>query len=213
LNVVDIDKIVRDPIFLPYCGWHDEFVRGGGDGTVESWKRVAPPAIQQWRSEFLEFVEVLERLNINGKCLQLGLGTPGASHLVWSNLFTEAWTLEIDPGVAKAFLARSPASQRLVVGSSFDPAMKKQFEDKGPFDLLFIDADHSYAAVESDFFAWGELVRKGGVIAFHDTMQGKGVLFASPTMAVWVFMDKLREKGYKVVTIGTDLGISYIVKE
>jgi predicted O-methyltransferase YrrM len=35
-------------------------------------------------------------------------------------------------------------------------------------DLLFIDGDHSYAGVKSDFAMYSPLVRKGGLVAFHD---------------------------------------------
>ncbi|MBI5210003.1 MAG: glycosyltransferase [Elusimicrobia bacterium] len=35
-------------------------------------------------------------------------------------------------------------------------------------DLLFIDGDHSYDAVKSDFERYSPLVREGGMIAFHD---------------------------------------------
>jgi hypothetical protein len=35
-------------------------------------------------------------------------------------------------------------------------------------DFLFIDADHSYKGVSTDWNDWGVFVRKGGIIAFHD---------------------------------------------
>ena len=35
-------------------------------------------------------------------------------------------------------------------------------------DFLFIDGDHSYEGVKKDFEMYSPLVRKGGVIAFHD---------------------------------------------
>jgi cephalosporin hydroxylase len=37
-----------------------------------------------------------------------------------------------------------------------------------PVDLLFIDGDHSYGAVRSDFDMYGPLVGPGGISAFHD---------------------------------------------
>jgi predicted O-methyltransferase YrrM len=37
-----------------------------------------------------------------------------------------------------------------------------------PLDFLFIDGDHSYAGVKSDFEQYAPLVRSGGLIAFHD---------------------------------------------
>lgn len=39
-------------------------------------------------------------------------------------------------------------------------------------DYLFIDGDHSYLGVKSDFEMYSPLVRKGGLIAFHDIVDG-----------------------------------------
>lgn len=40
-------------------------------------------------------------------------------------------------------------------------------------DYLFIDGDHRYEGVRHDFEMYGPLVRKGGVIAFHDIVDGR----------------------------------------
>lgn len=37
-----------------------------------------------------------------------------------------------------------------------------------PVDLLFIDADHTYAGARKDWEMYGPLVRPGGVVALHD---------------------------------------------
>lgn len=37
------------------------------------------------------------------------------------------------------------------------------------FNLIFIDADHSYEAVKSDFYNWSPKVKEGGYLLFHDT--------------------------------------------
>jgi len=39
-------------------------------------------------------------------------------------------------------------------------------------DFLFIDGDHSYEGVKRDFEMYSPLVRKGGIIAFHDIVPG-----------------------------------------
>jgi predicted O-methyltransferase YrrM len=41
-----------------------------------------------------------------------------------------------------------------------------------PIDLLFIDGDHTRAGVEADFRMYSPLVRKGGLVAFHDIVPG-----------------------------------------
>lgn len=44
----------------------------------------------------------------------------------------------------------------------------KKVKEHGMFDLLFIDGDHSYEGVKSDYERYSPLVKHGGYIAFHD---------------------------------------------
>jgi len=44
---------------------------------------------------------------------------------------------------------------------------KEIFNNK-EIDFLFIDGDHTYNGVKQDYEMYGPLVRKGGIIAFHD---------------------------------------------
>ena len=39
-----------------------------------------------------------------------------------------------------------------------------------PYDFAFLDADHSYEGVKKDWEMYGPLVKKGGVIVFHDVV-------------------------------------------
>jgi hypothetical protein len=49
----------------------------------------------------------------------------------------------------------------------FSVNASKQFED-GSLDFVYIDADHTYKAVNEDIAAWAPKVRAGGVVAGHD---------------------------------------------
>jgi cephalosporin hydroxylase len=44
----------------------------------------------------------------------------------------------------------------------------KRILNGNQLDFLFIDGDHSYEGVKKDFEMYSPLVRKGGIIAFHD---------------------------------------------
>lgn len=43
-----------------------------------------------------------------------------------------------------------------------------------PIDFLFIDANHKYEAVLRDFLLWAPWVKKGGILALHDTVTWPG---------------------------------------
>lgn len=44
-----------------------------------------------------------------------------------------------------------------------------------PIGLLWIDGDHRYESVKSDFLGWEPFVVEGGIIALHDTYSWEGV--------------------------------------
>ncbi|MEM2145352.1 MAG: class I SAM-dependent methyltransferase [Candidatus Jordarchaeaceae archaeon] len=48
----------------------------------------------------------------------------------------------------------------------------KEILKEQKIDFLFIDGDHTYEGVRKDFQMYGSLVRKGGIIAFHDIVPG-----------------------------------------
>jgi hypothetical protein len=46
---------------------------------------------------------------------------------------------------------------------------KAAFKTEGrTFDLVFLDADHSYEGVRGDIWAWRQVVKPGGILAGHD---------------------------------------------
>jgi predicted O-methyltransferase YrrM len=81
-----------------------------------------------------------------------------------------------------------------------------------PIDLLFIDGDHSYEGVKRDWELFIPHVRPFGIVLFHDTMWDLPPYRekSRSTMGVPRFVDELRQKGYQVLTIDHDFGVSMV---
>lgn len=197
--MIDFDSLVNDPRFHPYHGWHDDHV--SNDGTS-----FYLPMIHQDRSEWLEFARILNDMGLNRRCLQLGLGPVGGAHYVLQQMFSEVFTIDYDQESIDRYLARVPEhSAHIIFGKTSDNSIIHRFDDEPLFDLVFIDADHSYDGVRQDFDNYKDRVRRGGMIAFHDSVN------TTYNIEVGKFLDSIRLQ-FDVITIGDFLGISYIIR-
>jgi predicted O-methyltransferase YrrM len=61
------------------------------------------------------------------------------------------------------------AKLHLVQGRSQAPEVVEQAAALGPYDFIFIDADHTYESVSADWENYRPMLAPGGVFAFHDT--------------------------------------------
>jgi predicted O-methyltransferase YrrM len=70
--------------------------------------------------------------------------------------------------------ARDQQTVRLIRGDSRAPNTLRRVRDVSAslVDLLFIDADHTYEGVRSDYEMYAPLVKSGGIVAFHDIVPG-----------------------------------------
>lgn len=62
----------------------------------------------------------------------------------------------------------------LIQSYSQEPEAVERAAEHAPYDLLFIDGDHSYASVRADWDNYGPMVAEGGVVAFHDILPRSG---------------------------------------
>jgi predicted O-methyltransferase YrrM len=69
-----------------------------------------------------------------------------------------------------------------------------------PIDFVFIDGDHTYEGVKSDFLNYGPLVRPGGIIGFHDILPRPDL----PAIQVDRFWNEIKEKYNIKEIIGPD---------
>jgi cephalosporin hydroxylase len=80
--------------------------------------------------------------------------------------------------------------------------------DNRKVDFLFIDGDHSYEGVKKDFEMYSGLVRKGGIVAFHDICHHVGVatcnveLFWSETKNSYKFKEIIKDSNQEWAGIG-----------
>lgn len=81
-------------------------------------------------------------------------------------------------------------------------------------DLIFIDGDHSYEGVKSDWGLFYPHVKESGVILFHDTAweidpRSRAELNRTD-MGVPRFVEELRQSGYPVITSMNNRGVSLV---
>ena len=67
-------------------------------------------------------------------------------------------------------------------------------------DFLFIDGDHTYEGVKRDFNMYSKLVKKGGIIAFHDIVK----VPLTSGCRVYKFWDEIKS-GYEYIEIIEDI--------
>jgi predicted O-methyltransferase YrrM len=81
-----------------------------------------------------------------------------------------------------------------------------------PFDLVFIDGDHSYEGVKADWDNYTPHMSPFGVVVFHDTTWDLNPdnEWHRDDMGVPKFLDELRASGYPVITIDKDCGVSIV---
>lgn len=125
--------------------------------------------------------------------LEIGMHR-GLSAKTWIEFFAPNLFIGIekDPKPEDAFEYSNPAYIYLWEHDSHTPDTLHKVEgllDWQPtIDFLFIDGDHSYEGVKKDFEMYAPLVKKGGVIVFHDALY-----HADKTEEVDIFWNELKE--------------------
>lgn len=91
--------------------------------------------------------------------ISLDLPTESVSYRWFFEFIFKSFTY----GKQRLHLLRGDSQSREMAG-----AVRNIMGESKKLDLLFIDGDHSYKGVKRDFELYSDLVRPGGVIAFHD---------------------------------------------
>ena len=141
----------------------------------------------QVRDEIQRFLEVAKEIKPK-TIVEIGTALGGTLYLLTKIADTNAKLVSIDlPGglfgggyerwripLIQSF-ARDSQEIVLMRNDSHEEETVRKLKDTiggVGIDLLFIDGDHRYEGVRKDFEMYSPLVRKGGIIAFHDICPG-----------------------------------------
>ena len=139
--------------------------------------------LAQVKYEIIKLLEILKDLNPK-KILEIGTAGGGTLYLFTRIIDPEATIISVDlPGgtfgggysewkipLYQSF-TKNKQKIKLLRADSHNPKTFKLVKTvlaEKKLDFLFIDGDHTYEGVKRDFNMYSKLVKKGGIIAFHD---------------------------------------------
>ena len=103
-------------------------------------------------------------------------------------------------------MGRNGVSCQLIVADSQDQATVAEVQKHAPFDLVFIDGDHSYEAVRLDWLHYGPM---GRIVAFHDIKgDEKGPNF--DVGKAWNAIKSPYRQTFEIVEYGRQMGIGVV---
>ena len=167
----------------------DKWVLGKGNGEyipeedsrgTKNFGLLPDYGIQQVRKEILEFSKFLLKCEKRENILEVGLGYFGSTHFLWRLIFDRVATIESNHARFLTFGKNMREYYKKWIlddgrssffgGFSSEPSIiEKVYRSfQSGIDTLFIDADHSYRGILSDWLIYAPLVKSGGIVAFHD---------------------------------------------
>ena len=162
------------------------------------------PACEQIREELVDFCNIITAQHWyanGGVALELGLGPTGATHFLWSKLFAKVTTVEwcnefIED--AKSFYLNYTGTgldnSQIIYSDSCSPKLIADIYNSHPYlDFLFIDSSHEYSFTLTEWLVYAPLVRKGGIIAFHDPIVNWEQYRGTTSGGVPKFISELKE--------------------
>jgi len=160
----------------------------------------------QVREEIKNLLLILDKVKPK---VVLEIGTArGGTLLLFSNIAEEEATLisvdlyqTIEKRILFRYIKKVKQKIYLIQGDSHSIETLRKIKAilrDNKVDFIFIDADHSYEGVKKDFEMYSPLVRKGGIIAFHDIIPDYytkyGIKTSSWAGEVYKFWNEVKEK-------------------
>jgi predicted O-methyltransferase YrrM len=104
-----------------------------------------------------------EVLELGARQMQSGRSFISAMHEKGSGLLTSVDISDRSERIKPEMLKHL----RMIVGNTHNPETLSRVSDR-IYDLMLIDAGHSYEDVKQDYYDYEKLVKPGGLIFFHD---------------------------------------------
>lgn len=127
--------------------------------------------LKHWQvpNQFSRYLAHLSRYPIRSY-LELGVRHGGTfaitvEYLNRFNPLADATAVDIDEVPAMAELVRARPEVRFLRTDTRSPALARELEAHGPYDLVLVDADHSYRACRRDLDA---VLDRANIVALHD---------------------------------------------
>lgn len=121
--------------------------------------------IQQDPQELWECIDYVNSINPQ-RILEIG-NACGGTTLFWQGLAPLVVSLDTEPITGNINPGCFPYVD-FILGDSHSEETLNKVKGFAPYDFLFIDGDHEAAGVRMDWDMYSPLVRKGGMVAFHD---------------------------------------------
>jgi hypothetical protein len=128
--------------------------------TPEEWT-LQLATLQQNPKEVATFSYWIEYMKCK-TCLEVGVAGGGLLHYFINVLGMDGYGIDI--GVPTMI-----DQSRMYIGDCHSGEAQNWAKEHGPYDLVFIDADHSYEAVSLDYKLYKDMATK--ILAFHDINQ------------------------------------------
>ena len=127
-----------------------------------------------------EFWLLLEKLQLNNTRTILEVGSAAGGTLpFFGQIADKVVGLSLDTPTAFTAITYSknnyPNISYIKANSHLNSTLELVKKQQPFFDTLFIDGDHTYEGTKQDFEMYSPLIKRGGIIAFHDVAIELGV--------------------------------------
>ena len=175
--------------------------------TLARDSKASQDTFEMW--QLLELLQQLEPQVI----VEIGIDK-GHSMATWKEAFSPEILIGINENMDHFDYKANHFADDVIVADSHLPSTYNELAKRlagEQIDFLFIDGDHTYNGVRQDYEMYAQLVRPGGVIAFHDTMRVPGQFEGVEVMQLF---QELRMVNYSLEFWGggTSPGTGVIVK-